>query len=129
GVPPLRRLPQAGRRPALPRSNPGRVTLRCGVFTDGLARLSLPDAAAWCVERNVVDLELGAGGYSPAPHLKLELLLNDSSARRKLLNALEERRCRLTALNASGNPLHPDPGIAIPHDTALRGALRLAALL
>ncbi len=76
-----------------------------------------------------MDLELGAGGYSPAPHLELELLVSDASARRKLLNALEGRRCRLAALNASGNPVHPDPGIAIPHDRALRGALRLAALL
>ena len=38
-------------------------------------------------------------------------------------------RCRISALNASGNPLHPDPATSVPHDAALRGAIRLAALL
>ena len=29
----------------------------------------LADVAAWCAERGIGGLELGAGGYSPAPHL------------------------------------------------------------
>jgi sugar phosphate isomerase/epimerase len=103
--------------------------MRCGVFTDGLAHLSLEAAAAWCVERGVGDLELGVGGYSPAPHLDLARLLDDRSARDELLRVVAGARCRISALNASGNPLHPDPSVATAHDAALRGAVRLAGQL
>jgi sugar phosphate isomerase/epimerase len=105
------------------------VTVRCGVFTDGLAHLALADAAAWCAERSAGDLELGAGGYSAAPHCDLKLLLADAQARRALTRTIEEAGCRLAALNASGNPLHPDPAISQAHDLALRGAVQLAAQL
>jgi sugar phosphate isomerase/epimerase len=105
------------------------VTLRSGVFTDGLTHLSLRDAAAWCAERNVLDLELGAGGYSAAPHLDLHTLLRDATARDELLRTIEGAGCRLSALNASGNPLHPDPESSAAHDAALRGAVQLAALI
>jgi sugar phosphate isomerase/epimerase len=105
------------------------MTMRCGVFTDGLAHLSLAEAAAWCAERGVGDLELGVGGYSPAPHLDLQLLLGDVSARDELVRTVAGARCRVSALNASGNPLHPDPAVSGRHDAALRGAVRLASLL
>ncbi|MGH3254152.1 MAG: hypothetical protein ACRDOU_01915 [Streptosporangiaceae bacterium] len=36
---------------------------------------------------------------------------------------------RIDALNAWGNPLHPDAELARQHDRALRDAIRLAALL
>ena len=88
--------------------------MRCGVFTDGLAHLSLANAAAWCASRNAGDLEL---------------LLRDPRARSRLLRSVEQAGCRLSALNASGNPLHPDPVISGAHDKALRRALRLARLL
>jgi len=103
--------------------------MRCGVFTDGLGHLSLEAAAAWCAERGVGELELGVGGYSPAPHLDLERLLADGTARDELLRTVDGAGCRLSALNASGNPLHPDAAVSTAHDRALRGAIRLAGLL
>jgi sugar phosphate isomerase/epimerase len=105
------------------------MTMRCGVFTDGLAHLSLEAAAAWCAERDVGELELGVGGYSPAPHLDLTRLLAEPAARDELERTVAGARCRISALNASGNPLHPDPVTSVPHDAALRGAIRLAVLL
>jgi sugar phosphate isomerase/epimerase len=105
------------------------MTMRCGVFTDGLAHLSLEEAAAWCAERGVGELELGVGGYSSAPHVELARLLEEPAARDGLLRAVAGARCRISALNASGNPLHPDPATSVPHDAALRGAVRLAGLL
>jgi sugar phosphate isomerase/epimerase len=103
--------------------------MRCGLFTDGLMHLRLDAMAAWCVDRGITDLELGAGGFSPAPHLDLDALLAHDGARTALLERLEAAGCRIAALNASGNPLHPDPATAVPHDRALRGAIELAPML
>jgi sugar phosphate isomerase/epimerase len=80
------------------------------LLTDALAHRSLDDVVAWCGERGIGGLEIGVGGYSSAPHV-------DS------LSAGVD----VVAFNASGNPLHPDPAVALAHDGALRRALTLAA--
>jgi sugar phosphate isomerase/epimerase len=103
--------------------------VRPGVFTDGLAHLSFEDAVAWCAARGVTELELGVGGYSPAPHLDLERLMVDGETRRSLVRVAEAGGCRISALNASGNPLHPNASTAASHDTALRLAIQLASTL
>jgi sugar phosphate isomerase/epimerase len=82
------------------------------LLTDALEHRSLDDVARWCAQRGIEGLELGVGGYSPAPHI----------------DALPAE-LEIVALNASGNPLHPDPLIARRHDAALRKALGLAAEL
>ena len=102
--------------------------MRPGLFTDGLAHLSLGDAVAWCAERGITELELGVGGYSSAPHLPGDVV-DDAASRRAFLAVLEQGGGRVSAFNASGNPLHPDPALAATHDAALRRGLRLAAAL
>ena len=106
-----------------------KADVRIGLFTDGLAHLSLEETVAWSAARGLHDLELGAGGYSPAPHLELGLLLASTKARRSLVATIELGGCRISALNASGNPLHPDPAYARRHEGELRGAIALAAQL
>ena len=73
-------------------------------------------------------MELGVGGYSPAPHASLELL-DDAAGRDRLRGLLAEHDLELAALNVSGNPLHPDHAVGDRHDAELCGALRLAAEL
>ncbi|MBD0318064.1 MAG: sugar phosphate isomerase/epimerase [Thermoleophilia bacterium] len=70
------------------------------------------------------DIELGLGGYSPAPHADRRELLEDEGARRRLLQELDRAGVRLAALNASGNALE-----RAEDDAALRDAIRLAPLL
>ncbi|HEY1369022.1 MAG TPA: sugar phosphate isomerase/epimerase [Gaiellaceae bacterium] len=77
----------------------------------------------------VTDLEVGVGGFAPAPHCDARLLVRDASARRSWQQGIESRGFRVSALNVSGNPLHPDPERAVVHDRELRDAIRLAALL
>lgn len=88
--------------------------------------MDLDAVLAWCAERGVSDLELGVGGYSPAPHLDATGILHEQAAGGELLTRVNAVGARIAALNASGNPLHPDPEIARSHDRALRDALRLA---
>jgi sugar phosphate isomerase/epimerase len=98
------------------------------LLTDALEQQSLDEVAAWCEERGIGGLELGVGGYSPAPDADLEAL-GSQAAREALLAHIAARGSKIVALNASGNPLHPDPAIRAEHDAALRGAVELAAAL
>jgi sugar phosphate isomerase/epimerase len=99
------------------------------LLTDALEHRSLEEALAWCAERGIDGVELGVGGYSPAPHVDLETMLEDGGARERLRDELDRHGLELVALNASGNPLHPDPAVAAAHDRVLRGAIRLAGML
>jgi len=100
--------------------------MRVGVFTDGLGHLSLDDALGWLEAElpEVKDLEIGTGGFSPAPHCDVDALGADPAAARAWLEGIESRGFRLAALNANGNPLE-DPD----HDRALRSTIALAAVL
>ncbi len=100
--------------------------MRVGLFTDGLAHLRLGDALDWLATElpGVRDLEIGTGGFSPAPHCDLAALLGDAGAQQAWLDEFEGRGLRVAALNANGNPLEL-PG----HDPLLRDTIRLAATL
>lgn len=87
------------------------------LLTDALDDRPLAAVAEWCAARGIGGLELGVGGYSPAPHLDA------------LRAGADLAGLAVVALNASGNPLHPDRAIAEAHDASLRDALRLAAEL
>jgi sugar phosphate isomerase/epimerase len=102
--------------------------LKIGLLTDALDRLTLEQALGWCAERGLAAVELGVGGYSPAPHASVALA-DDAAGRERLRALLCEHDLDLAALNVSGNPLHPDPAVGDRHDAELREALRLAAAL
>jgi sugar phosphate isomerase/epimerase len=99
------------------------------LLTDGLPHLELDEVLGWCARRELDGVELGVGGYSPAPHVDRGPLLGESAARRHLQRSLDGHGLRLAALNASGNPLHPRREVAAAHDAVLRDALRLAHAL
>jgi sugar phosphate isomerase/epimerase len=104
---------------------------RLGVVTEPLAHRPLVEVMDWLVREVplVTDLEIGAGGYAPTNHCDLPALLRDASARRSWLKEITVRGLHLSALNAWGNPLHPDPDVAARHDADLRDTIRLAAAL
>jgi sugar phosphate isomerase/epimerase len=96
------------------------------LLTDALGHMPFRDVLEWCSVRGLVGVELGVGGYSPAPHLARDELLASARARRDFLASLAEANLEVVALNASGNPLHPVPDIAAEHAEALRDAISLA---
>ena len=106
------------------------VRLQIGVFNDGLAHLTREQAFAWCAERGIGRIEMGAGGWAQAAHqLDLDGLLREPSARDRLAGELREHGLGLACVNAAGNPLHPDPAIGGRHAALLRGAIELAAAM
>lgn len=96
-----------------------------GYLTDAVAGRSLDEALALAAELGLDGVELGAGGWSKAPHLDLAATAGSSSEIRKLQAKLDDHGLRLLAINANGNQLHPTDGAA--HDAVVRGSLRLAA--
>ena len=104
--------------------------LRIGLLTDAMASRSFEDVAGWVARSGLIrDVEVGVGGYSPAPHCKAAELLGSPKARRAWQAAVDHAGLAVSALNVSGNPLHPDPEVARRHDSDLRNAIRLAAAL
>jgi sugar phosphate isomerase/epimerase len=99
------------------------------LLTDALGHMPLRDALQWCAARGLAGVEIGVGGYSPAPHVARGELLASASARGDLMRSLGDANLEVVALNASGNPLHPVPDIAAEHAQALRDAVSLAGEL
>src|SRR5512133_2363338 len=106
----MRRLARS--RWSVPQRSDSSASVHLCLLTDGLAHLELDDALAWCTARELTAVELGVGGYSPAPHVDRAALLDDGGACGRLLAQLADAGVQLAALNASGNPLHPRRDIA-----------------
>lgn len=103
--------------------------MKIGLLTDAFDHLSLTETLQWCAENGLAEVELGTGGYSPAPHADLVALNSSAAGRESLLAEIAGHGLSLGALNASGNPLHPNPEIASAHDAVLRGTITLAQSL
>ena len=105
--------------------------LRIGVVLEAFLDLSLEDVLKFLASEcpDISMIEVGAGGYAPSPHCDVEDLLANEDGRRRWLALLERYDVGLDALNAWGNPLHPEPDLARRHDLELRQAIRLATAL
>jgi len=103
--------------------------VRIGLFTDGLRHLSRHDALAWAAAHDITDVEMSVGTWGARTHLDLATLLRDPSAIDELRRDLDDAGIRFSAVNAAGNPLHPDPAARAEAQTAVRGAVELAARL
>jgi sugar phosphate isomerase/epimerase len=102
--------------------------MKIGLNTDSLGALTLEQTLDHAAGLGLDCVEFGLGGWSSAPHLGVGALLADSVKRDRLQGMLRERRLAISALNASGNPLHP--GEIGPKDSQLaRDAVALAAQL
>lgn len=101
--------------------------MQVGVIIDSLAPLPLAEALQRAASWSITDVEMGTGNFSRAPYCQPATLLTDAGARRELLRTVERSGLRLTALNCSGNQLHPVTGAAA--DQVIRNTIRLAAEL
>src|SRR5437667_5019261 len=104
---------------------------RLGMVTEAFADRAILDVMEGLVRAApaISDLEVGAGGYAPTGHCDTRRMLTDAAAREAWQREFSARGLRVGALNVWGNPLHPEEAIASKHDSDLRDAIRLAALL
>jgi len=102
--------------------------MRIGMVTDSLGHLPLDDLLGTAAALGIEMLEFPAGNWSSAPHLKLDVLLESASARAEFMAKLRDHGLALSALNCSGNPLHPGEH-GKRHQEVTSKTIRLAGLL
>ena len=102
--------------------------MRIGMVTDSLSHLPLDELLATAAGLGIEMLEFPCGNWSSAPHLQLDALLDSETARGDFMAKLRNHGLSLSALNCSGNPLHPgEPGRR--HRQVTSKTIRLAGLL
>ncbi|HTS93980.1 MAG TPA: sugar phosphate isomerase/epimerase [Stellaceae bacterium] len=102
--------------------------MKIGMITDSLADMELEALLRTSAALGIERLEFAGGNWSRAPHLKLDLLLENESARREFLAKLRDHGIALSALNCSGNPLHPGEH-GQRHREVTQKTIKLASLL
>lgn len=102
--------------------------MKIGLVTDGLAELGFEALLETAAGMGIQMLEFGCGNWSSAPHLQLDALLESATRRSDFLARLNAHGLAISALNCSGNPLHPGALGAAHRDVTSR-TIRLAGLL
>ena len=102
--------------------------MKIGMITDSLPDTDFDDLLAIAARLHLDMLEFGCGNWSAAPHLDLERMLDSEAARKNFQASLAAHGFAISALNCSGNPLHPgEPGRR--HDAVTRKTIKLAGLM
>jgi sugar phosphate isomerase/epimerase len=102
--------------------------MKIGMITDSLGGLSFDELLDAAAGLGIDQLEFAGGNWSSAPHLQLDRLLDSASARTEFMARLNDRDIAISALNCSGNPLHPGE-IGERHRDVTRKTIALAGLM
>jgi sugar phosphate isomerase/epimerase len=102
--------------------------MKIGMITDSLDALSFDDLLATAAELGIERLEFAGGNWSSAPHLALDTMLDSAPARHEFAARLDDHRVSISALNCSGNPLHPGEH-GRQHREVTRKTIALAGLM
>jgi sugar phosphate isomerase/epimerase len=81
--------------------------MKLGMITDSLGHLGFEPMLEVARGLGFEMLEFACGNWSRAPHVDLDRMLGDEAERRRFLAALSRGGIEISALNCSGNPLHP----------------------
>ncbi len=102
--------------------------MELSICTDSLGNLSYKDMLVKVKQYGINYVEMTTGGWSPAPHIRLDELLTDAAKLAAFKAELEKNEMGIAALNCSGNPL--DPGeLGKAHSEAAFKTMELAELL
>ncbi|HLI49191.1 MAG TPA: sugar phosphate isomerase/epimerase [Chthonomonas sp.] len=107
--------------------------MKIGIFTALFHDRPIEQALDYIAEAGIQTVEFGGGAYPGSRHLNdlggVQTLIEDESARKRLLKMCESRGLEISAISVHGNPLHPDKTIAQDHHNAFRNAVLLAEKL
>jgi sugar phosphate isomerase/epimerase len=98
------------------------------MITDSLPDADFDTMLATAARLEMDMLEFACGNWSKAPHIQLDQLLESAPARRDFRARLAEHNIAISALNCSGNPLHPGEA-GRRHAEITQKTIRLAGLL
>ena len=102
--------------------------MKLSFCTDSLGNLPFEAMLDRLVELGVEGVEMTTGGWSPAPHVRMDELIASEAKREAFLSAIHSRGLNIAALNVSGNPLDPSP-MGQAHKKAAFDTMVLAGLL
>ena len=102
--------------------------MKIGMITDSLPETDFDTMLAVAARLEMDMLEFGCGNWSRAPHLDLDRMLSSAPARRDFVHRLADHGMGISALNCSGNPVHPGAR-GRRHDEVTRKTIALARLL
>ncbi len=102
--------------------------MKIGMITDSLADLGFDELMTTADALGLDVLEFACGNWSSAPHIDLAPMVESAPARREFLAKVASHGLGISALNCSGNPLHPGAS-GRRHDAVTRQTIRLASLM
>ncbi|HSL30342.1 MAG TPA: hypothetical protein VK900_14175, partial [Anaerolineales bacterium] len=102
--------------------------MRLGLVTDSLGHLPFDELLETAASLGIQTLEFGCGGWSSAPHLNLDLLLQNAAKRKNFAAKIRDHDLEISALNCSGNQLAPGER-GKSNDGVVRSTMKLAQLL
>jgi sugar phosphate isomerase/epimerase len=102
--------------------------MRIGLNTDSLGHLPFDEMLETAASLGVQTLEFCCGGWSSAPHVKLDLLLESEAERANFVAKIRDHGLEIEALNCSGNQLAPGER-GKSNDLVVRKTMKLAQSL
>lgn len=102
--------------------------MKIGLLTDSLGGMPLADVLREAAELGVHTVEFACGNWSSAPHIELDRLLEDRGYRDSFVARVKDHGLSISALNCSGNQLHPGE-IGEAHRQVVDKTIKLAALM
>lgn len=109
-------------------TGPEENIIKIGMITDSLGHASFDAMLATAARLKMDRLEFACGNWSKAPHIQLDRMLESAPARQEFLSRLADHDIGISAMNCSGNPLHPGEH-GRRHAEVTKKTIRLAGLL
>jgi sugar phosphate isomerase/epimerase len=102
--------------------------MKIGMVTDSLGYMNFDELLDTASEQGIQMLEFATGNWSGAPHLNLDLLLENENERQAFIGKINDHGLEISALNCNGNQLGPgERGKA--HDNVVHRTMKLAGLM
>jgi len=102
--------------------------MRIGLNTDSLGHLPLDELLDTVAALGVQTLEFCCGGWSSAPHVNLNLLVENEKERANFVAKIRDYGLEIDTLNCSGNQLAPGERGRL-NDQVVRNTMKLAKLI
>ena len=100
--------------------------MKLGVYTVLLANMSFEEALIYLTRRGIRTVEIGCGGFSGTAHADPDILLYNDDAFTAFTELLQKYEVNISALNCSGNPVHPQKEIAQSYHIAFEKGVLLS---